>query len=154
MNKFSEFLSTGTGVVALVFSMLGVCFALTGVLVLFVVQPIWLGLPFLGFGVVMFAIGRLLWLRRSGQMQQRQRLLSSGCRINATVEVVRQNLLVRMNGRQHPWVVGYHYDVNGQTHHNEETFVALPAGCVVGATMTALYDLEIPQNSTLLVKEH
>jgi hypothetical protein len=144
----NEFVSTGTGVVTVVFLILGGSFLFAGLLVLFLVQFIWVGLPFVLAGVAFFIAGRVLWLRRAGELQ---RLLTTGHRVTATIDVLRRNRLVRVNN-QHPWIVHYRYEIAGHAYHSQESVIALPPGYEIGANVPIAYDRNNPKDSTLFRK--
>jgi Protein of unknown function (DUF3592) len=134
-----EFLCTGVGIVALVFSILGVVFTTVGLGLATFVRPQVIGITFLCIGSGILTVGVMLAAIRVAAIRRRARLLETGLESRGTIVDVAQNPLVRVNGR-HPWVVRYRYEMQGCEYHGNERMMDLPAGYKEGASVTVMYD--------------
>jgi Protein of unknown function (DUF3592) len=134
-----EFLSTGTGIVGLILSILGGVFTAVGAALTATLWPFPIGIIFLAVGGPIAITGFVLVSLRLAAVRQRARLLREGLQARGTILTLAQNVGVRLNG-QHPWVVRYRYEVNGQEHEGRESMMDLPDGYHLGATVTVMYD--------------
>ncbi|MEX2137963.1 MAG: DUF3592 domain-containing protein [Pirellulales bacterium] len=134
-----EFLSTAGGIIALVFTILGIVFSTTGLALAIFVRPQDIGITFLGTGGGFLAVGALLTGFRLAALRRRARLLETGLDSRGTIVELVQNPFVRLNGR-HPWVVRYRYTVQGCDHAGSESMMDLPAGYTKGASVVVVYD--------------
>jgi len=131
--------SDGWAIAAFVFCLLGLIFgfvalglllpvvtALIGVIFLFI------ALPFLGAGV-----GVLIWRHQAAQ--KLVGVLRDGLSAEGRITALEENYSVRINGR-HPWVIGYEYGVNGQSHTGRVSTLNLPGDRLqVGKPVRVLY---------------
>jgi hypothetical protein len=134
-----EFMSTGTGVVGLILSILGVVFCTAGAIMTAVLWPFPVGIAFLAVGSVPATAGLVLVSLRLAAMRLRVRLLKDGLESRGVIIALTQNMGVRVNG-QCPWVVRYRYGVDGHEHEGRESMMDLPDGYQVNATVTVVYD--------------
>lgn len=149
-----DFFASGSGVVALVFSILGLAFLAGGAGIALVRlaswgEPNWIvGVTFLGLGAAFAAVGGMLGWRRIASLRRREALLKFGMPAIATVTFAEPNASVRVN-RRHPWIVRYEYDVGGRRYQGTESTFDLPRGLAPGAQVGIRYDREDPRRSAL-----
>jgi hypothetical protein len=134
-----EFLTSGLGIVALVFTILGVVFTGTGLVLALNVWPESIGITVLCSGGSILAVGLVLGAIRLSALRRRAWLLVTGLESRGTIVDLAQNTLVRLNGR-HPWVVRYRYEVQGCEYRGRETMMDLPTEYEQGATVAVIYD--------------
>ncbi len=134
-----EFLSTGLGVVALVFSILGTVITTTGVVLATFLWPQTIGMIFLYAGGGILVVGVGLASRRLSAMRRRASLLEYGLESQGTIVELAPNPLVRVNGRR-PWVVRYRYEIQGLEYQGRESMLDLPEGYVQGGSVVVIYD--------------
>lgn len=149
-----DFFASGAGVVALVFSILGLAFLAGGAGIAWVRlaswgEPQWVvGLTFLGLGAAFAAVGGMLGWRRVASLRRREALLKLGIAATGTITFAEPNASVRVN-RRHPWIVRYQYSVGGREYHGSESTFEVPAGLAPGAQVGVRYDRENPRRSAL-----
>jgi hypothetical protein len=143
-----ELMSTATGVVGLILSILGVVFCTVGTVMTVVLWPFPIGIVFLTVGSVLATPGLVLVSLRLAAMRRRERLLRDGLESRGVIIVLTQNMSVRVNGRC-PWVVRYRYEVDGHEHEGRESMMDLPDGYQVNATVTVVYDPDHAGRSAL-----
>jgi hypothetical protein len=162
MVKPREFLTSASGILALVFTILGVVFFGAGaVMVAFgsvsqvadapfaVSGTLWgIGVPFLIIGGIVGTVGIVIGMRRMRLLRLREQLRAHGHSVDATIVHVSQEFRVRVN-RRHPWLIQYQYEVGGVAYRGSETMMESPAEYVVGATVVVRYDPSDPAQSTL-----
>ena len=160
MPQARDFFASGSGVVALVFSILGLAFLTVGAglaLTLLaneatdqsmtVGEPRWVpGVTFLSIGAGFAAVGLTLGWRRVASLRRREALRKYGRPATGTITSVEQNVSVRVN-RRHPWIVRYDYSVGGVQSHGTESTFDVPLGLKPGAQIGILYDGEDPHRS-------
>jgi hypothetical protein len=113
---------------------------LGGVTALTAQAPFWAGI-----GV----LASLLWL--AGYLKQRAALgiFRDGVEAAATVVEVKQNFMVRVNGR-HPWVVTYEYAApTGETVRSNTSFWGERPEVEVGERVTVLHHAQMPSRSVI-----
>lgn len=139
MTSTREFLASGMAVTALVFSILGIVFSVTGAMmaILIVTSPI--GFVFLITGGAFLAVGLLLGMLRMKAVNQREQLLSAGAESSGVITEVVQNQHVRIN-RKRPWIVRYKFDARGAMNEGSDTMMDLHSGYVPGARVIIAYD--------------
>lgn len=157
-----EFLTSGKGILSLVFTILGAVFTPIGALVLVgALASQSAGAPgavgagvgagggiFLTVGLVLGAVGLWLGALRKAEIRKRARLRDHGVACEGTVVDVKQDFRVRVN-RQYPWLVRYRYAAGGQEHENEERVMDLPPAIEKGAKVSIVYDAADPRQSAL-----
>jgi len=162
MPQARDFFARGSGVVALVFSILGLAFLTVGAGCAFglfanaatdrsttVGEPHWiLGVTFLSIGAGFSAVGMTLGWRRVASLRRGEALRKYGRPATGTITSVEQNVSVRVN-RRHPWIVRYDYSVGGMQYHGIESTFDVPGGLEPGAQIGIRYDGEDPRRSAL-----
>ena len=165
MPQARDFFARGSGIVALVFSILGLAFLTVGAVLAFTLlaneatdrsmtvdEPRWvLGVTFLSIGAGFAAIGMTLGCRRVASLRRRETLRKYGRLATGTITSVEQNVSVRVN-RRHPWIVRYDYSVGGMQYHGTESTFDVPLGLKPGAQIGIRYDGEDPRRSALEFK--
>jgi hypothetical protein len=165
MPQARDFFATGSGVVALVFSILGLAFLTVGAGFAFALlanegtdqsttvgEPRWVpGVIFLSIGAGFAAVGMTLGWRRVASLRRRKALRKYGRPVTGTITSVEQNVSVRVN-RRHPWIVRYDYSVGGMQYHGTESTFDVPVGLEPGAQIGIRYDGEDPRRSALELK--
>lgn len=162
MPKARDFFASGSGIVALVFSILGVAFLTTGAGVAWARlanattgwsttpgEPHWLiAVIFLSLGAGFAAVGMTLGWRRLALLRRGEALRQHGRPATGTITSVQQNVSVRVN-RRHPWIVQYEYRVGGMQYRGIERTFDVPAGLQPGSQVGIRYDGEDPRRSAL-----
>jgi hypothetical protein len=162
MPQARDFFARGSGIVALVFSILGLAFLTVGAGFAFellaneatdrsatVGEPRWVvGVTFLSIGAGFAAVGMTLGWRRVASLRRGEALRKYGRPATATIISVEQNVSVRVN-RRHPWIVRYDYSVGGTQYNGTESTFDLPVGLEPGAQIGIRYDGEDPCRSAL-----
>lgn len=165
MPKASDFFASGSGVVALVFSILGLVFLTVGAGLAFALsanavnyrsttmgEPRWvLGVLFLSVGAGFAVVGLTLGWRRAASLRRSEALRKYGRPAVGTITSVEQNISARVN-RRHPWIIQYDYSVGGIQYHGTETTFDVPVGLAAGAQVGIRYDGEDPRHSALELK--
>lgn len=165
MPQARDFFATGSGVVALVFSILGLAFLTVGAGFAFALlandatdrpttvdEPRWvIGITFLIIGAGFAAVGMTLGWRRFASLRRREALRKYGRPATGTITSVEQNVSVRVN-RRHPWIVRYDYRVDGMHYQGTESTFDLPVGLAPGAQIGIRYDGQAPRRSALDLK--
>ena len=138
MSQAHDFFASGSGVVALVFSILGLAFLTVGAGLAFVRlatvgEPGWVvGVTFLSLGAGFAAVGLTLGWRRIASLRRGEALRKHGRPATGTIVSAEPNASVRVN-RRHPWIVRYEYSVGGVQYHGTESTFDVPAGLAPGA---------------------
>ena len=162
MAATREFLSAPTGVVALVLTIVGAAFVLTGAVMAIVASvtqvaearvavpsPLWgAGVTILGIGAAILLAGLGLGTRRVAAVRERARLQRHGVVTDGTILEVSQDYRVRVN-RRHPWRVRYEYRVGGEAYEGSESVWDKPAAYEPGAKVAVVYDAADRRRSAL-----
>lgn len=162
MRAQRDFFARGSGVVALVFSILGLAFLPVGAGFVFVLlandatdqstsveDPRWVvGVAFLIIGAGFAAVGLTLGWRRLASVRRSEALRQYGMPAIGTIRSMEQNVSVRVN-RRHPWIVQYEYSVGGMQYHGTENTFHVPVGLEPGAQIGIRYDGQDPRQSAL-----
>ena len=162
MPQARDFFARGSGIVALVFSILGVAFLAAGACFALVLlanrAPDWattageprrvLSAAFLSIGAGFAAVGMTLGWRRIASLRRGEALRKHGSPATGTITSVQQNVSVRVN-RRHPWIIQYDYSVGGLQYHGTESTFDVPGGLEPGARVGVRYDGQDPRRSAL-----
>jgi Protein of unknown function (DUF3592) len=162
MPQARDFFATGSGVVALVFSILGLAFLPVGAGFAIVLlanknstaagEPTWvIAVAFLSLGAGFAAVGFTLGWRRIASLRRAETLRKYGMQSTGTITSLDKNASVRVN-RRHPWIVRYDYSVSGMQYHGAESTFDVPAGLKPGAQIAIRYDGQNPRQSALDLK--
>ena len=103
----------GGAVVAGVFGLLGVIFALVGGGLTILIITAIVGIPFLLLGLAFLVGGGGLFYWRYSVAQKGVRVLREGEAVLGRITGVQQNLSVRVNGRS-PWAIAYAFQADGR----------------------------------------
>jgi len=127
------------GIVALVLGLLGVIFSLVGAGLTFAIVTAFVGIPFLSIGLVLLVIALPVGTWRYDRARQVVNVLRIGESTQGQIIDVQQDYSVRVN-RQHPWVVRYQFQVNGQNYEgNVRTLHPLGPRLQAGKMVWVLY---------------
>jgi hypothetical protein len=138
-------LTDGWGIVALVFGLLGVTFSLIGAGLAFVIVTASVGIPFLLIGLVFLVVALAVGTWRYNRARQVVNVLRIGESTQGQIIDVQKDYSVRVN-RQHPWVIRYQFQVNGQDYEgNVRTLSPVGARLQTGKTVWILYVPNAPQ---------
>jgi membrane protein implicated in regulation of membrane protease activity len=115
----------GWSIAAFVFSLLGIIFSLVGAGLTLGVITAFVGIPFLLLGVAFLLISIWLFVRRYQEMRKIVDVLQTGEATRGQIVEVRENYSVRIN-EQHPWVIRYQFQANGQSQEGKVTTLNQP----------------------------
>lgn len=146
-----SFLSSASGIVALIFGLLGLAFLTTAAVASSLPAPHVLSIVFGCVGGGELAVSAVLGSLRLRTLRARERVLRDGAPTQATILEMAQNRSVRVNARS-PWVIVYRYEVSGRTYEGRETLWDVPAGYGPGSRVTARYDRAAPERSALMAR--
>ena len=117
--------SDGAAIAALVFTVLGLVFALVGAGLTLGVITAFVGLPFLLLGIIFFGFGGAVLIWRYQAAQKVVTVLREGEAARGQILDVQQNYSVRVNGRN-PWVIRYAFPAKGQQYQGKVTTLNQP----------------------------
>ena len=142
-------LKDGWVVAPFVFVILGVVFCVVGIALTLSIVAALVGLIFLPLGLVFLAAGGAILFWRYQIARKVVTVLREGESTLGQIIELRQNFSVRVNGRS-PWVIGYEYGVNGQTHQGSVSTMNDPGEQMqVGKPARVLYLAAEPQWSSI-----
>jgi hypothetical protein len=138
----------GWSITATVFLILGATFTLTGAgLTLFIVTA-FVGLPFLGFGLLFLIVSLPILRWRYNNAKQKLRVFQMGQPILGEVTGIHKNLFVRV-GPRNPWVIHYRFQTNGRDYEGQvSTLNREAAKYQLKQPVYLLYLPEDPQQNT------
>jgi hypothetical protein len=132
-----------------IFLLMGAIFGVVGFGLTIAVVTAFVGVPFLGLGILFLGsgIGLLIWCyQKARQMEQ---ILRGGDTTLGEITDVYPNMHVQVNGR-HPWTVQYRYEVAGQRYEGKMTTLIRPdLRQQPGKRVYVLYSSGENTNSTL-----
>jgi hypothetical protein len=138
-------LTDSWGIVALVLGLLGVIFSFVGAGLTFVIVTAFVGIPFLLIGLVFLVVALVVGTWRYGHARQVVNVLRIGESTQGQITDVQKDYSVRVN-RQHPWVVRYQFQVNGQDYEGRvRTLNPVGARLQTGKMVWVLYLPNAPQ---------
>jgi hypothetical protein len=133
------------GIVALVFGLLGVIFGFVGAGLTLVIVTAFVGIPFLLIGLILLVVALGVGTWRYHHARQVVNVLRIGESTQGQIMDVQKDYSVRVN-RQHPWVIRYQFQVNGQNYEgNVRTLNPVGASLQTGKTVCILYLPNAPQ---------
>jgi hypothetical protein len=144
-----SFLRSGSGIVALIFGILGLAFLTATGIVSTLPAPRALGIVFGCVGAGALTVSVVLGSLRLRTLRARERVLRDGAPTQATIVEMRENRSLRVNARS-PWVIVYRYEAGGHTYEGRETLWDVPAGYKAGSSVAARYDRTAPERSALV----
>ena len=137
------------GIVALVFGLLGVIFGFLGAGLTFVIVTAFVGIPFLLIGLLFLVVALAIGAWRYDHARQVVNVLRIGESTQGHIIDVQQDHSVRVN-RQHPWVIRYQFQANGQNYEgNVRTLNPVGAYLQAGKMVWILYLPNAPQWSSV-----
>lgn len=113
-------LTEGWSIAAMVFLMLGVIFTLVGAVLTLAIITAFVGLPFLGIGILFLIVSLPILLGRYHNAKQKLHVFQLGQHILGEITEVHQNFSVRVNGR-HPWVIRFRFQISGRDYEGQVT---------------------------------
>ena len=132
-----------------VFFLIGAVFGVVGMVLTVNIITAFIGLPFLGIGVLFFTGGAAALIWRYQEAHKTADVLRDGEAVLGEIETVHQNLYVRVNGR-HPWTITYWFDVHGREYLGKVTTLSQPdLGQRPGKGVYVLYQPENPDHNTI-----
>lgn len=134
-----EYLTSGLGIVSLVFTILGTAFTSMGLALIAFPALQTNGFTFLCAGGGFLVVGLGLAAMRLRTIRRRAWLRESGMESRGTIIDVVQNPLVRLNGRR-PWIVRYRYEAQGSEYQGRDTMMDLPAEYEQGAGVAVKFN--------------
>jgi len=133
------------GIVAFVFGLLAVIFSFLGAGLTLVIVTALVGIPFLLIGLIFLVVALGVGTWRYDRARQVVNVLRIGESTQGQIMDVQKNYSVRVN-RQHPWVIRYQFQVNGQNYEgNVRTLNPVGASLQTGKTVCILYLPNAPQ---------
>ena len=138
-------LTDGWGILAFIFGLLGVIFSLVGAGLTLGIVTAFVGIPFLLIGLPFLAVALGVGKWRYDHASQVVNVLRIGESTQGQIMDVQKDYSVRVN-RQHPWVIRYQFQVNGQNYEgNVRTLNPVGASLQTGKTVCILYLPNSPQ---------
>ena len=136
----------GCSIAGLVLLMMGIIFAPLGLILTLGVITAFVGLPFLGLGLVFLAASAGLLIWRYRLFKNQVQVLKWGTATLGGITGLQQNYSVQVNGRN-PWTIQYQYLANGRPFTGQVTTLSQPGsqlqpGCQV-------YVLYMPQDPSI-----
>jgi hypothetical protein len=138
-------LTDGWTIAALVFTLLGGIFSITGAGLTVGIITAFVGIPFLLFGLLMLfgGIGVLAW--RYDQAQKALNVLRHGLATRGEITSLEPNYNVRINGRT-PWNIGYKFTLDETDYAGNVTTLNNPSTDLApGSPAAVLYLPDAPQ---------
>jgi hypothetical protein len=133
------------GIVALIFGLLGVIFSFVGAGLTFVIVTAFVGIPFLLIGLIFLVVALAVGTWRYDHARQVVNVLRIGESTQGQIIDAQRDYSVRVN-RQHPWVIRYRFQVNGQNYEgNVRTLNPVGARLQTGRMVWILYLPNAPQ---------
>lgn len=142
-------LTDGWGITGFVFTLLGVIFTPLGIGLILAIITAFVGLPFIGMGMMFLLGGAALLVWRYSEAKKLAGILREGRPVLGKIESVLQNFHVQINGR-YPWTIAYRYQVGGQDYRDKTTTLSQPdLSQRPGRGVYVLYQDGTPESSTI-----
>jgi hypothetical protein len=142
-------LADAWAIAAGIFVLLGAIFAPVGAGLTVPIVTAFVGIPFLGLGLLFLVLGGSTLFWRYANAQQTIEILRTGTATLGELVSVQQNRAMRINGRS-PWRIVYRYRVNGRQYEGTlHTLKEPDAGQQPGNAGHVLVMQEDPRRSTL-----
>jgi hypothetical protein len=110
----------GWWITASVIGVLGVAFSLVGAGLTIGIITAFIGIPFLSIGVAFLGIGGWMFVWRYQEVEKVVEVLREGEATRGRIVDIQDDHSATVNG-QHPWVIRYQFQVNGQDHEGRVT---------------------------------
>ena len=138
-------LTDSWGILALIFGLVGVIFSSIGAGLTLGIVTAFVGIPFLLLGLIFLVVALAVGTRRYDHARQIVNVLRTGESTQGQIIDVQKDYSVRVN-RQHPSVIRYQFQVNGQDYEgNVRTLNPIGASLQAGKTVCILYLPNAPQ---------
>jgi hypothetical protein len=142
-------ISDGVAIAAMVFLLLGVIFAITGIPLTLMVVTAFVGLPFAGLSVLFLAAGGFLFNQKYQKARTTMKVLRAGQAVPGQITSVDMNYNVQVNGRN-PWTIQYAFQVAGNQFDGQVTTLKPPGPLLQpGSSAYVLYLPEDPGSNSL-----
>jgi membrane protein implicated in regulation of membrane protease activity len=112
-------------ILALILSLLGLVFGVVGAALTISLVAAFVGVPFLGLGILSLAAGIAILVWRYQTAQRIVEVLEQGEAALGEILSVHQNYQIQVNGR-YPWTVEYLYEVSGEQYSGQVTTLSRP----------------------------
>ena len=137
--------SEAWSIAALVFVLLGFVFSVVGGGLTLGMVTAFIGLPFLGLGLIFLFSGAAILVWRYQSNREIVRVLQTGQSTLGKISEVNQNYNVRINGR-FPWRIAYQFTVNGASYAGKVNTLNQPGGRFQpGKPVYILYSADKPE---------
>jgi membrane protein implicated in regulation of membrane protease activity len=141
--------SDAWAVSALIFGLVGLIFAVVGAPLTVSLVAAFVGLPFVGLGLLFLCGGLAILVWRYRISDRTVELLRDGEAVEGEIASVVQHYHVRVNGR-YPWTVEYDYEVNGDLYGGRVTTLSMPdLSQQPGSPVYVLFMRDDPAQSTI-----
>lgn len=132
-----------------IFLLMGAIFGVVGAVLTAAIVTAFVGLPFLGLGILFFFGGAAALIWRYQEAHKTGEVLREGEAVLGEIETVHQNLYVSVNNR-HPWTITYWFEVHGQEYRGKVTTLSQPdLGQRPGKEVYVLFQPENPDQNMI-----
>lgn len=135
-------------VAMLVFVLIGAIFTMTGFGLTLGIVTAFVGLPFLGLGLLFLGGGGAVLYWRYQEALQTVAILQSGEAIEGEIIGLEPNYSVRVNGRM-PWTISYQFVLDGQSFYGTASTLNDPQSTHAPGPAVVLYLPERPEKHQL-----
>jgi hypothetical protein len=141
--------SDGWAIAAFVFLLMGVIFLPLGILMSILIITAFVGLPFVGTGILFLGAGIPVFAWRFKEAQKTVRVLREGESTQGQIDEVSVNPSVAVNGRN-PWTISYGFQSAGQMYAGKVITLTPPGpGLQSGMSVCILYLPGSPEVNTI-----
>ena len=134
---------------ALIFALIGGIFSVAGAGLTIGIITAFVGLPFLGMGLLFFFSGAAVLVWRYQITEKRVKVLKEGIAIEGEIIDLVENVNVRVNGRT-PWKISYAFNLPEDTYEGTVTTLNPPGPQLApGNPIVILYLEDSPQFSSI-----
>ena len=142
-------MTDGWAITAGIFVLIGGIFGLVGGALTISIVAAFVGLPFVGVGLLLLVPGGLILVWRAGGAQTTAEVLRSGDAALGRIVSVDQNYHVQINGR-FPWSLVYQFEAAGEPHEGKVTTLSQPdLSRQAGRPVYVLYARDDPERNTI-----
>ncbi len=142
-------ITDGWAITGFVFSIIGLVFTFVGFAVTLTLVGAFVGIPFVGMGILFLGAGGSSLAWRYQLAQKTVEVLRHGEAALGEIKKVYQNFQVQVNGR-YPWTVEYGYEMNGQAYLGKVTTLSQPdLSQQPGKAVYVLYMADDPTQNTI-----
>jgi hypothetical protein len=145
------FFLNASGIVALVFGILGSVFTLVGFILTVAIVTAFVGVPFMFLGLIALAVAWVTFRHQQAKVQATLAVLRDGQAVLGQLTQIEQDYALQINGR-HPWVMSYQFSVAGRQYQGETRALRRPTHRADDAAYV-LYAAADPTISALYLPE-